>query len=95
MAFGQVKSGISAAVAASAYMTIQPPSGEEWVVFSIYREANATIEFYNGTTAVAFKVETGAGETKGPFHLTATNYLRVQNNDAAAKDLGYSGVQIR
>jgi len=95
VAFGDVKSGFSVAVAAAARMTIQPPSGEEWIIFSIYREANATVEFFDGTNIIPFKVLTGADELKGPFHITASLYLRVQNNDAAAKDLGYSGVQIK
>lgn len=95
MAIGDVKSDAQA-VLTGARLSIQPPGAEEWVIHNIYREANATLEFFDGTDNIPFDVATGAGAWAGmQFHVTNAKYIRVVNNDAGTKNLGYDGVQTK
>jgi len=95
MAVGDVKSGLSS-VNASAYLDIQPPSGEEWVIHNIFHESDVQLEFYDGTNALVFDTDTGAGVyAKYAFHVTNTRRVRVKNTATTPKLIGYDGVQSK
>lgn len=93
MAVGDVISGLSS-VNPNEYLTIQPTGTAEWVIHNIYHAYDVQLEFSDGTNSIAFDTETGAGVyARYAFHVTATRYLRVKNNDATnARLIGYDGV---
>jgi len=96
MAVGDVKSGLSS-INASAYLDIQPSSGEEWVIHNIYHEYDVDVELYDGTNSLVFDTDTGAGVyAKYAFHVTNSIRIRVKNKDTAnARKIGYDGVQTK
>jgi hypothetical protein len=95
MAVGDVKSNL-VSVAAEAYLVIQPPVGEEWVIHNIYHESDAQLEFYDGTNAIVFDTHYGRGGWLGYFfHATNAHYFRVKNNAGTAQLMGYDGVQTK
>jgi hypothetical protein len=95
MAQGDVKAGISASVANNDYMTIQPPSGEEWCIIKIMWEGAVELYFYDGTTEVFFDSDTGRGYYLGKIPVTNSHYVRVKNVSGAAQDMAYSGYQTK
>jgi hypothetical protein len=95
MAVGDVKSGISS-VASGAYLDIQPPPGEEWVIHNIYHAGDVQLEFYDGTNSLIFDTDAGAGVyAKYAFHVTNSIRIRVKNTSASAQLIGYDGVQTK
>lgn len=95
MAVGDVKSGISS-IAAGAFLDIQPPQGEEWVIHNIYHEGDVQLELYDGTNSLVFDVDAGAGVyAKYAFHVTNSIRIRVKNTMASAKLIGFDGVQTK
>jgi len=96
MAVGDVKNGLSS-VAANGELTIQPPSGEEWVIHNIYHEYDIDLILTDGTNNLTFDTETGAGVyAKYAFHITNSIYLKVKNKDSSnARLIGYDGVQTK
>jgi hypothetical protein len=95
MAVGDVFSGLSS-IAASAYLDIQPSSGVEAVIHNIYHESDIQLEFYDGTNSLIFDTDSGAGiYAKFAFHCTNAKRIRVKNTAAAAKLIGYDGVQTK
>jgi len=96
MAVGDVKSSI-AVVSAGGRLDIRPPSGEEWVIHNIYHEYDVDLEFYDGTNAITFDTDSGAGVyAKYAFHVTNTIRIRVENLDGSnSRKIGYDGVQTR
>lgn len=94
MAIGAVKGGLSS-IAAGARLTIQPSGSEVWTIHNIFTEDSATLEWTDGTNVLAFDSQTGKGAWTGMFfHVTNSLYIRVKNDAASAKLIGYSGVQI-
>lgn len=78
---------------AGQYLDIQPGAGEEACIHNIYWEADVTITVYDGADTIAFRTEVGAGGLPFvAFHVTNTQRIRVQNNDAGAKRIGYDGI---
>ncbi|MGQ9530158.1 MAG: hypothetical protein ACUVQW_00705 [Candidatus Bathycorpusculaceae bacterium] len=95
MAVGDVVSAI-ASVAAGAYLDIQPSAGTEWVIHNIYHEHDVQLEFYNGTNALPFDTEAGAGVyAKYAFHVTNSIRIRVKNTNTSARLIGFDGVQTK
>ncbi len=95
MAVGDVFSGLQS-VAAGAFLDIQPATGVEAVIHNIYHESDVELYFYDGTNLLKFDSETGAGVyAYYDFHVTNSRYLRVKNTAAAAKLMGYDGVQTK
>jgi hypothetical protein len=95
MTVGDVKSGLSS-IAASGYLDIQPPVGEEWVIHNIYHEGDIHLELYDGTNSLIFDTTTGPGVyAKYAFHVTNALRIRVKNTMTAAKLIGYDGVESK
>jgi hypothetical protein len=95
MAVGDVFSGISS-IAAAGFLDIQPAAGVEVVIHNIYHESDIQLEFYDGTNSVIFDTDPGAGiYAKYAFHVTNAKRIRVKNTAAAAKLIGYDGVQTK
>jgi len=95
MAVGDVKSSIQS-VAAGAYLDIQPPTGEEWVIHNIYHEGDIELELYDGTNSLVFDSDTERGVyAKYAFHVTNSIRIRVKNTESTAKLIGYDGVQTK
>jgi len=95
MAVGDVVSNI-ASVNAAAYLDLQPASGVEWVIHNIHHEDQVEIYFYDGTNSVLVDVDGGQGSWTGQFyHCTNSKYYRVKNTAAAAKLIGYDGIQTK
>lgn len=92
MAVGNMVGSIQS-VAATAYLDIQPAGSEEWVIHNIYHEDAIAIEFYDGTNSLEFDSETGAGVfARYAFHCKNALRIRVKNNAASAKLIGYDGM---
>lgn len=96
MAVGDVKSDLQA-ITSGARLDINPAAGEEWVIHNIFREDAITIEFYDGTDTIAFESLTGNGVyAKYQFHVkNGAERIRVKNDAATTKKIGYDGVQTK
>jgi len=95
MAVGDVVSALSS-IAAAAFLDIQPAAGVEWVIHNIYHESDVQLEFFDGTNSLIFDTDTGAGVyAKYAFHVNNTRRIRVKNNAATAKLIGYDGMQTK
>lgn len=96
MAVGDIVS-TNASIAAGAYLAIQPSAGIEAVVHNIYHSHDITIEWYDGTNAIACTgTLSGAGiETNLQCHCTNAFYIRVKNADGSARRIGYDGIQTK
>jgi hypothetical protein len=96
LAKGDVVSGLSS-IAAGAYLTIQPTAPVEEVIHNIYHEYDVQLEFYDGSNALVFDAEAGAGVyARYAFHCTNDRYIRVKNTHGSlAKLIGFDGVITR
>lgn len=95
MAKGDVVSALQS-VATGATLDIQPGAGVEWVIHDIYHEAVVDLQWYDGTNVLTFAAGLDGGvETNLQFHMTNSRRVRVKNNDAAAKLIGYDGIQTK
>lgn len=96
MAVGDVKSDLQS-ITTGARLDINPAAGEEWVVHNIYHEDSITLEFYDGTDTIAFDSQTGRGVyAKYQFHVkNAAERIRVLNDAATTKKIGYDAVQTK
>jgi hypothetical protein len=94
MAAGDVYSLGVTAVASEGYFSMQPAQGVEIVVHNISHDDDATLEFYDGTTAVTVDTQSGNGSWMGIFlHCTNSKYYRVKNTTASANNMCCDGVQ--
>ncbi len=96
-AVGDIVSGYSNNAAADAYLDMKPTGTIEWVIHNIYVEDAGEVYWCDGTNEfVIATIAAGGGILNGLFsHVNATNYLRVKNKNAGAKDMGYDGVISR
>ena len=95
MAKGDVFSDLQSIVA-GAYLDIRPTGTIEAVIHNIYHEDDVTIEFYDGSNALDFDSDTGKGAyTYYSFHVKNSLWLRVKNDAAGAKLIGYDGIVTR
>lgn len=99
---GDIKSGITATVAAGSYVTVQPASGEGWVLLESGIEyagwgasgsepyPKISVRLYNGSTEIY--VQKGSDlSIFNPLRIVFTNgtYLRIYNEDSSARNIGY------
>lgn len=92
-AIGAVESDIQS-ISTTEALTIQPASGEEWQINNIYHEAEITIKVCDGTNELPFETtvaDAQGGLLKYAFNLTNTHYLKIYNDNAASKLIGYDG----
>ena len=95
MGVGDVKSNLSS-ISDGAYLDIQPPSGEEWVIHNIYHEDDCELYFSDGTNEILISSHSGNGGWLGYwFHVTNSRYLRVKNVSGSSALIGYDGVQTK
>lgn len=95
MAAGDVKADIQS-IANNSHLTIQPASGEEYVIHNIFHASDVEITFYDGTNEITFDSDAGAGVWSGHFwHVTNVDYIRVKNTSGATQNIGYSGIQTK
>lgn len=92
MAVGDVFSA-KASKAQNAYLDIQPASGQECVIHTIYHEAECELYLSDGATEFLFDSATTGGAMMGrSFHVTNTLYIRIKQTNAASKEVGYDGI---
>lgn len=100
MAVGDVVSNLVSVAGTGGTLDIQPGAGIEWVIQNIYIDtAAASIDllFYDGVNSLKF-VSGQAGPlgiTNVQFHINNSRWLRLVNNDAVSRLLGYDGVQTK
>jgi len=83
-------------VANNQFLTVQPPSGEEWAILFLSYEGS--VEFYypcDGTVEVFYDSDTGRGYFVGRIPVTNAKYLKVKNVSGAAIDIGYGAYQTK
>lgn len=98
------KIGLTGSLAQNATATVQPPSGEEWVITSLGTSLSTgaplvtLIEMYDGTNPVMLRKGELAGnplfvQWQKPMRFGLTNgiYLRLTNLNASNATLLYSG----
>lgn len=91
---GDGKNGIFS-LAASAIATIQPPSGEEWVVRDIQPAgaSTLTVSVYDGTNAAVVRTSDSCmWNRKMSLFITNGAYLRLQNISGASAKYTYSAM---
>jgi len=92
---GSIQSNI-ASVDAGDYLTIQPAADNEWGIQTIYHEDDIIIWFGTGATWIEVDTVTGGGiYARYLFMCTNGHYIRIENNTAAAKLIGYTGTVLR
>jgi len=97
MASGDAVNGLSS-VAGSAYLSIQPGAGVEWIIHNILVPDGSTsgVEVYawTGATYILIATITSSMLTHN-FHITNTYYLKLKNLAAGALYLGYDGIVVK
>ena len=92
MAIGDVVNADSS-IASSAFLTIQPGAGVEWVIHNIYHAADVELYFTDGSNDLKFDSDASMGAWTGMFfHVNNTRYLKVKNTNVAAQLIGYDGI---
>lgn len=92
-AVGDVTNAWGYSIIDDGYLTIQPPSGEEWVIHNIYSEDSVDLYFTDGTDSILFDSELGAATwSKQAFHVTNTHYIQVKNVSGYSTTIGYDGI---
>jgi hypothetical protein len=93
MAAGDIYQLGVTATAQNAYLNLQPAAGTEIIIHNICHSTDATLEWYDGSTAVAVDSQTGAGAWVGEFfHCSNTKYYRVKNTNAASNNICADGM---
>ena len=96
MAAGDVYQAGVAATAQNAYLVLQPGAGTEIVVHNIAHSTDATLEWYDGATAIAVDSQMGAGAWVGEFfHCSNSKYYRVKNTNAASNNIAADGMYTK
>jgi hypothetical protein len=96
MASGDVFNTAVTATAQNAYLSLQPGAGTEIVVHNITQSTDATLEYYDGSTAVTVDTVIGAGAWIGMwFHCTNARFYRVKNTNAASNNLCADGMYTK
>jgi len=84
-------------VASGAYLDIAPSGSQEYMIHNIYTEAEVSLHWYDGTNNIQFTPATAAGISQWialmpPIHCKAGHRLRIKNENAGSKRIGYDGV---
>lgn len=109
---GDIKSGITASVAAGSYVTVQPTAGQGWVLLEAGIEIagwgatggwvgvaepypKITVRLYNGSTEI-YAQRGDDFSIFNPFRVVFTNsvYVRIYNEDASARNIGYIAQRV-
>jgi hypothetical protein len=96
MALGDVVADIQS-IAAGAALDINPGVNQEWCINNIYFQDAVQVEAYDGVNSVAIALPVGPGFL-GNLNFRAVgnaDRIRVINQAATAKLIGYSGVQTK
>jgi len=107
MARGDVISDYQTSVANNANLSIQPASGDEWLV--VHTLMNGAYQLRSHTAAESWRPgltggTTTVGSVQGSevgwayphkFLLTNSEYIRVLNESGATKEIGFSGIKIK
>jgi len=93
MGIGDIHSTI-AAISASDTLTIQPGSGDEWVIHNIF--TSGTIEFVvvNGSNSVIVET-TDESLTAYFFHANNTQYYKIINKEGSEIKAGYDAIETK
>lgn len=91
MAVGDGKFDIQS-IATGARLDIQPAGSEEWIIQNIYHEAEVSLEFYDGTDNLNFYSSSGKGNIPCSFRVSNGTRIRVLNDNAGSKLIGYDAV---
>lgn len=95
MSIGDVV-GSMAVIAATDIITLQPLSGDEWVVTNIYYADAVEFNYFDGTNSILFDSDDSAGARLNmTFHLTNSLYMRVKNATAGAVYIAYDGIKTK
>ncbi len=79
-----------------AFLTIQPSTGEEWLIKNIYHGGAAELYKYDGVNEVLVDSDTESGSWIGwQFFATDNIYYRVKNVSGGAALIGYEGVRTK
>ena len=94
MSRGDVVSGLQT-ISADSYLTIQPPSGEEWMITNIFCSKSAEIYITDGSKDVKY-YQISLGEPwSGKLFITNSIYVKVKNISGSNEEIGYSGVKSK
>lgn len=96
MAAGDAVCSDVTSISDTAYMTIQPGAGVEWVIHNISVPNDKAVElyYYNGTNEIKVDANTG-GWIGYFFHCNNTRYYRVKNVSGGAVYMAYDGMQTK
>lgn len=94
MAQGDAKIGAITSVAAAASLTIQPATGETWLLKGVFFGGATELYLTDGTNSILIESD-GAGGRFDNLNilLSNTQYAILKNVDSTAKYLSYDAVQ--
>lgn len=108
MAIDDVISSYSNQIGDAAYFSIQPASGDEWLVTQIIVEEGASYIMTPFDDAGTISVGTLGGNTtvlagnvgvwgmrSVRYFVTNSDYLRIRNDTGSTKNMGYSAIKTK
>ena len=88
---------VNNSTAGSGTMTIQPSSGQAYIVRNIIVTGAATVEFFDGTTTVVVANLTASSPWLAAaygLHLTNGCYIKVVDTSGASNPMHWDGYQV-
>lgn len=108
MAIDDVVSSYNNSLANGANLSIQPTSGDEWLMTSAFtRDASdihlyphtsdgaATTGLWGGRTTANAALSLGMGYSTIQLLLTNSEYVRINNSSGGTKVVGYSAIKTK
>lgn len=85
-----------ASVAQNAFLDIQPPVGQEWVIHNFYFGAAVEIYVTDGTNTIKVDSDSSSGaKTRAYTHASNTFWYRLKNVSGSTAIYGYDGIQTK
>jgi hypothetical protein len=95
MASGDAVNGLES-VNDSAFITIQPAAGVEWIIHNLFVPDGESVDVYlTGSAGSILIMSVVTSLFQHNFHLTNTQYLTMQNVSGGILLLGYDGIVVK
>ena len=109
MAIDDVMSDYETSVANNSALSLQPTSGDEWLVthflltgstgtWDMISHTNGEFTaagMWGGSTAAGFEIGQQIGVHQVRYLVTNSEYIRLNNRTAATRDIGFSAIKTK
>ena len=96
MALNEPVIGQNNAVGASSFYTIQPASGDAYIIMNMWSDQSMEIYMSDGSSDVLVNNASGTPKALALFKyfVNNSNYMKIKNVGSTTASIGYSGMQI-